>query len=432
MSWTFQFGHRRLNAQHNEQRGVAFDAANAVSGLPVVRAMLFLATLFVLIFFPRCAANGNVLRDEASSVSVRRTIPDYLTGKRFEDRLRASLIANWNGVPLRELLETLSAERRVSILLDRRIDPGQPVELNVNNDSLTNVVRRIAGIVSAEVSIIGNVIYIGPAATARKLNTLAAIARQSAVEKKIPGRQRLKFSARKTTHWSDLQLPSELIKQVAETADVRLENVDRIQHDLWAWGTIPQSSFYESATLILGQFGLTFEWAADGRSIRLIEIPDKVIMTRRFKPRKRGESVSELVQRCQQEYPDENQPALTMRNGALEAIGTVEQLDIVDAIVRGKQTTRAAAPARKVIPLSRRAFTLQARNVPADRLLKQLEDSGIKIEYDQRAMAAANVNFKKPLLIDVREAKPQEFFKQIFDQLNVKFRIRGNTVSLTP
>ena len=86
---------------------------------------------------------------EANSASASVTVsgknnPDFLTGPAFENALERIQSLAWQGQRLRVGLQQMSASRQVAILLDRRINPGQQLSLQVKNISLRSLLDLIA------------------------------------------------------------------------------------------------------------------------------------------------------------------------------------------------------------------------------------------------------------------------------------------------
>ena len=71
---------------------------------------------------------------------------------------------------------TLSArDREIAILLDRRIDPGLKLTLQLKNVRLRELLGVIATEADAAVSFLDNVVYIGPPETAARLRTVVEL-----------------------------------------------------------------------------------------------------------------------------------------------------------------------------------------------------------------------------------------------------------------
>jgi hypothetical protein len=97
----------------------------------------------------------------------------------------------WSERPLREGLERLSHEAGIAIFLDRRIDPGQSLTLQVLESPLESLVKAIANKVDADTVQIGAIIYFGPAETVRELATLVSLRRQEVAKLPAARQERL-------------------------------------------------------------------------------------------------------------------------------------------------------------------------------------------------------------------------------------------------
>jgi hypothetical protein len=111
--------------------------------------------------------------------------------------------------------------------------------------------------------------------------------------------------------------------------------------------------------------------------------------------------------------------------------GTVEEQDVVSLVLAGKSATLGKTkPKTKPAELANRRFTLKIAKVPAIALIRKLQSSGIRIEYDARALAAAKVDLNRPISMDVKQATADEFFGVLCKQLSLAFTINGSTVTL--
>ncbi|MBC8116450.1 MAG: hypothetical protein H7062_18830, partial [Candidatus Saccharimonas sp.] len=74
-------------------------------------------------------------QSETGTVPARPVI-EFQTGPRFQTEIDRLLSASWANVELRDLLKKIGDDRRVAILLDRRVDPTVQLPLNLTNSSL--------------------------------------------------------------------------------------------------------------------------------------------------------------------------------------------------------------------------------------------------------------------------------------------------------
>lgn len=368
----------------------------------------------------------------SGDVHLDRAIPTLLTGRAFQNEMQRPMTASWSHSPLRTLLQSVTEVRQVAILLDRSIDPTQEISLDVADIPLAEVLQVIATQSSAELSIVGSVAYIGPPNRAAKLRTLVRLRADELFNLEHPltnARRRFELTRRRTFHWNDLDEPVRLLASIAERYQLPIDGLEAIHHDLWAGATLPAINANEALALLLIQFDRTFEWGADAERVTVINIPNDVSLVVEYALP--GMNVDKALAACRQKFP---QLALTVRNKNLVVRGTVEQQEAVDAFLNPARS-RPTAPRRDSAPptpLARRRFTLRIENVPALALMKKLESTGVRFEYDPAALKAANIDLTQMISIDIQQATPEEFFAAVFAPLKVSFVIDGISVHIKP
>ena len=64
--------------------------------------------------------------------------------------------------------------------------------------------------------------------------------------------------------------------------------------------------------------------------------------------------------------------------------------------------------------------------------MSELEKSGIKFEYDAQQLRAHGVDWNKRISLNVKQVNSEEFLRQLFAELPVRFEIDQLTVRLQP
>ncbi|MGH7199297.1 MAG: STN domain-containing protein, partial [Planctomycetaceae bacterium] len=146
---------------------------------------------------------------EPKAVELDRPVPDLHVAGPFERALERPLFGAWDNIELRRLLGDISRQRQVAVLLDRRIDPAQPVDLDAGNEPLRDVLDQIAELANAEVRIVGQTVFITPPETAAKARTLVQLRSDER-----PGDGAA--SRRQTVHWNDLDTPADVLRPIAD------------------------------------------------------------------------------------------------------------------------------------------------------------------------------------------------------------------------
>jgi hypothetical protein len=356
---------------------------------------------------------------------LNRPVPERVSGPLFTKALDTKISASWTNVELRTILNRLADEHKTAVVLDRSIDPTQELDLDINYQPLEAAFRVVAKSAGAELCILGNTIYVGPAKRVAKLRTLEHLRSRelNANESRLPPGQALALSRAETAHWNDLDEPRQLVIDLAKEVGLEVINPDAVPHDLWATGTLPKATIAESLSLILIQFDLTFAWSEDAAQIRLVPVPEVVAVEKPYVPKhapspKASRAVRERFLENAAKTFEEQNPGLTCR-------ADLDNNRLLVSAIAGHAPEKAP-------PLSKRQFTLRIERVPANALIKKLEESGIVFKYDSAQLAASNINLDDPISMDVTKADAEEFFKAVCDPLGLKFSIDNVTVTLTP
>jgi len=376
---------------------------------------------------------------ETTSTPVLVTVssknnPDFLTGSAFENALERIQSLAWQGQQLRVGLQKMSASRQIAILLDRRIDPGQQLSLQVKNVSLRSLLNLIATEVGADVSILGNIVYIGEQTTTARLRTVEEMLSSELVSSNTstsgrrnspPARRSFELLQRQTLSWPDLTTPREILDEIGQHYSLKIEAIEQIPHDLWGKAILPSATPCQMLIAVLSQFEMTFEWAATYDGIRIIRMPVTPLIERRFilKAGTESDILAELKQRM---------PGLERRVSGrrISVVGTVEQLEAVEELIHPERAkSRPAAPDAGTGVTT---FTF-ATDAPLLAFMNTLEkQAGYSFEYDTEAFEKAGIRLDKRVRLEAKQLNAVEVFHLMFDAQNIAFKVVDKTVRLTP
>ena len=376
-----------------------------------------------------------------SEVGIKpaRPVTEFQTGARFLTEIDRTLSASWANVELRDLLQKIGDERRVAILLDRRVDPTLQLPLNLTNSSLREGVRDLARLIGAEISVAEPVIYVGPPAAAQRLRTLIELRSGELFSRasSIPEKRRVELATKHTVAWQDLDSPTEIVQRIADRYRLKIAHLDLLPHDLWVANTLPSVTAAEALSLVLIQFDLTFAWTAGekgeaGEGIELVLVPEWPVIEQRH--RVKGRTAAEALKRVRQYGPDLSEKtakSVTLEGSDLVVKGLLEDHEAVAALLSGSATKRPDATTG-VKPIQQRLFTLKIDRVPARVLMQKLEESEITFEYDAEQLTAAGIDLDQPIKLEVEKTSAADFFKAVFDPLRLTVEIDNLTVKLKP
>ena len=368
---------------------------------------------------------GSLNQIEHSSKETGPT--NWLTGPNFRQELDRPFSGSWSSVEFRQLLKEVALDRRISIVLDRRLDPSIEVPIDVNNVSLKTGLRGIARQVGGDTTIPENIVYFGPKPATKRLRTLIELRELDLQSKEftIPKPRRSELMQRRSFESEDLESPRAILEKFIGPVHLTVSNAQVIPHDLWGGMILPDVTIVEAISVILIQFDLTFRWIEKGEGIELIPIPDVVVLERKHHPKQKPAVVIEQVR---DRFP---QLEAEIWKTEISVKGLLEEHEAVAAFLRG-EGVNSPVKIEPPQPLQKQLFTLKAERVPLSALIKKLEESAVSFEYDPDELKAAGVDLEQKVQIDVKKATANEFFKLLFDPVRLEFQIDHLTVRLKP
>lgn len=372
--------------------------------------------------------------------SLTSVAAEPFSGKKFDDALEQKIGRAWgggDGDSIRQALLQITVSNHVSIVLDRRVDPTQSVSLTLQATPLRDVISALAKTADAGIVVVGNVVYVGPIESSKKLRTLIELRHEelsklasSAAKKtekspwKNPGAS---LSQRRTFAWQDFDRPRDILKQVAEKLKIEIEGLDKLPHDLWAGSSLTQVTATEALSLLLVQFGATFEFVLDRAAIRIVPIPPRVLIERSYPL---PANAQETAVAAGKKFPDAE---FTVGGTRLVAQATVEQQAEIAAWLKpgGQKAVKPAANKPDKL-LSERRFTLKLENAAIGDVIKTFIASGVQIKYDPMQFADANVSLDKKINFEVKNASAEKIFRDHFEPHGIEVTINGEEVRLRP
>ena len=354
--------------------------------------------------------------------------PTLLTGRAFERALDAGIGLAWQDQRLRDGLRRLTRNREIAIVLDRRIDPGRKLTLQLKNVTLRELLGVIATEADAQLSVLDNVVYIGPPETAARLRTVVEL-----ISARLPGTgvaqsgRAFALLKRRSLSWQDLDEPADIVRAVSEAYGLNIASTAGVPHDLWAAGHVPDVPAPIALMVVLSQFDLSFEWTPDWSGIHIVPMPQSPRIERSFSIR-RGSAV-DLAAKLDGSLPGLQVAARGSRG--LRASGTIEQLEQVERVLhpeRFAQQRPAQRPTTGAV-----AFTFEVKNAPLNAVMARLEQqAGFQFEYDRTAIANAGIDLEGVINLNLNKANEDELLEAMFNGTGLRFERDGKNVRVFP
>ena len=356
---------------------------------------------------------------------------DWLTGGTLQTQLAQPTSVYWEDAALRETLEQFSRARRVAVFIDRRIDPGQKIDLRAQAVPVAEVFRQVADHCSAGLTPFGPVEYLGPSEFAAKLRTLAALRHEDA--RRLPPIVAERLLRPRPWKWNDLATPRELLTILADEGRFEIVGLDRVPHDLWAAADLPPLPLVDRVTLVLGQFDLTFTLSDDGRRVTLVPIPHDVAIVRSYsvaslKDKTAAQDAQSLLAELSALAPG---CQFRLADGKVYAKGRLEEIEQID----GTRRPTTAAPVASTKPADGAAarFTGRVVNKPLGEVLRNIgAQFGFELAIDRERLAHAGVSLDQFVSFSVKNATADELLAAVLEPVGCTFRRRGQTIEIEP
>ena len=340
------------------------------------------------------------------------TEQSVLASARFEQQLGTLISTRWD-LSLKDALNSIRETQRVAIFLDRRINPAQQIQLEVQDKTLRTTLQQIANQVNAQTSYIRNVIYIGPARTTHLLATVAAIHAEK--HRRNQAENTRVFTVGKSTQWNRLSQSQSIVSAIAKTVNAEITNLETIPFDLWDKHTLPNLPFAMRMTIVLAGFDLTYQMNND-RSITLTPFPTEAKYLKAFSNKV---SAATLI-RIKNRFPTLQ---ITNTNQQLVASGRWEEIAELELQLRGNNVNRP-----KPTTTSKQVYTLTVTNQSIQNVLQAIA-SNEKLEL-VGSVEAQNI-WSKRISLEAKELPLATLLLQVVGQGNLQYRIAAKQLLIS-
>ncbi|WP_145365668.1 hypothetical protein [Stratiformator vulcanicus] len=331
--------------------------------------------------------------------------------------------AVWDAAPLRNVCEQLGTAHRLSILVDRRIDPSRPISLRIGVASVAAVVEKIAAEAGGRTAHSDGLVLIAPPLAAERFEPLLLRTRERMAQVASSNNQLRK---EQTFRWGDLAEPRQIASEIATRFELQIENPEEIPHDLWPRGVLPQTDAAAAMTAVLIQFDRTIDIDRTGRIVRIVPIPDRIVYSATYRPKKTSAAaLAEWRRRWPDAEFDVRRRVVTLRGEIADHAQFSQEVPL-------RETGKPPVAPTDVVLLKDRRFTLSAENVPVTAIIANLESTGVQFQYDAAALRQAGVDLNQRVTLDLRSADATAFLKAVFEPLGLRSSYSGVIVELSP
>lgn len=326
----------------------------------------------------------------------------------------------WDQQPLRDATAGVSQAYAVSIWLDRRIDPTQPVtylpqsipELSATwpQDSLGARLEQVLRGADCEVGLVENVVVVGPRSELSKLQA-AAVRLHDSIQRDV-GRLATEF---RPLQWSELSTPQQLLDQIAQNWGITLQG--QLPHDLMHAGRLLEpTTLATQLTLVCGGFGQEAVVVAP-RTLALRPMSEATSWNANY-PKKQLDLAKFATARGQ--FPG---ATVRCRNDSCSVQG---ETNFHMAILADQPPPRPGAGAGT----SRATWNFEIANAPVKAIMESLA-TGINLEITWDPSCTAEQQ-SQLLSLKVQQATLDELLTQVCEAAGLKFMRQDKQVLLQP
>ncbi len=343
----------------------------------------------------------------------------WVTGATLEEQLAVPVTVSWTNAPLRRALASLSTAQHLAIVLDRRIDPDQTIELALSKEPLASGLQKIARHLDVGYCQLGPIAYFGPTEMARRLRTLAALRLEEI--RPLPTAESRKFLQLRSWHWDELAQPRQLLDVLADEAAVKIVGAEKIPHDLWPAADLPPLTWVDRLSLLAAQFELTFRVSPDGRQVELVPAPANVTLSRTYRA---GRDAKAVAKRWAKAVPGAR---VVVEGNTIRLTGLLEDHELVEHQLRATPTQRTTVTAGKEV------YQLSVENSALTSVVEQLaERLRLELQWDRPAIDAAGISVDQLITVKVKDASLDELLRAVLAGTGLTFRRLDRAVSIYP
>jgi hypothetical protein len=342
----------------------------------------------------------------------------------------------WNGQPLRDTLEAFASHHHIGFLLDRRVDPGTPLTLDLKQATPRDVFEQAAAQCGLGFCELPTVAYLGPPDAAELLQLLVAL-RSEQLSQQLPKAKRDAMLSPHPFRAEPLDTPIETLQRLAGEigfdSEAFAQSQHRLPHDVWPEIRFPNESPCTVFSLILIGFDRTLAVSRDATKLAAMPIPRALIVTRKYK----GQVARQLAEmELLALAPD---ATITQFPQGISLEAPLVQLAKIEMRIAKRTAAINAETAKRHTPsntaedaltrLQHERFTAGNFSGSLNQTLKLLADRmQLELVIDEPSFAAQNVRIDTQITTSFNQATATEVFEKCLAPVGAKFRFEGNTV----
>ena len=252
-----------------------------------------------VVTFTTIAAFSMAMTVAAQDESTAQDNPnvDWHTGREIEKFNRLPISAWWSDAELKDRVMRFSVTQRLSIFLDRRIDPSTMIDMSVLDVTKEQFLWSVAEKFDIGVTRIEDFYYFGPRDSAATLAASIDRLRKTTIKQRS---KKVNWSDRQPLKTASIIEPRQILQTLADKNSFRIKNLDAVPHDIWSTVDLPKTTLQTRVAIVLAGFGKTFKRNDDGSEIEIVDAPQITSIEKTFR---NVDNVARLAKRLRPDFP---------------------------------------------------------------------------------------------------------------------------------
>jgi hypothetical protein len=339
--------------------------------------------------------------------------------------LEQPAVIHWRGITLLEACRRITDSLRVPMLVDRRVDPRQVINIQVDGVPLQEALTGVARQAGSELSVLDSLCYLGPVGTANELPALLELSRNQVGD--MPDAPRRMLSMKQGLRWQRLATPQQVFHALLQPLKIQINDLERVPHDVWNAGELPEDTVAAHLTVLLAGFDLTWRTEPSGEAIQILPIVRPVRFSRTYNWRN---ATPAQLQQIAGEIP-----MAEMRHfgGKVELNGTTNDHEKLTAILaKLPSSLRISDRPGRPTP-ERKLYSLRLKNQPVGAVLGELaRQLGLELRVDEDSLRTENKSLDAWISVDVTQVTLDQLLETIGEPAGLSAKVADGELLVSP
>ncbi|MEC8557373.1 MAG: hypothetical protein VXZ82_20415 [Planctomycetota bacterium] len=392
----------------SKQSWTLLQVANVVWFGGISSAIFKPAALILLSLLPLTALANN-------NSSLEYNLLDMPNARVSINKLNQSTTLLWQNKPLRQGMQELAKSHRLSLWIDRRIDPNQLLKMQTDqSDTLATAIERLGKEFELDLGLLESVLYVGPANTLPRLQRAHVVLHDALSKHANQARTEMRV-----LQWEELATPMSLVQQLESSWSISVSA--KLPHDLMHEGTIENCTLATQLVLIGSGFGIEPFWNERESSLgyRLLS------SERAWSCSYESKSLGPIARRTA------DLAKLARRHkGKVTRRGELTLVSGPTALHQALLAQPASGGGTPKNAFANSVYSFEVKNEPVEVVLNSLAGSlGLKLKWDS---AVADEQRKQRISLDIKNAKVDELLMQFGQHASLKMERANQTITIRP